>query len=1102
VVYAIKQSQRDELRVLKYQLQKKNNKIKLSKPDAYQWDHIEKIEHPVMVSDTRIFFIGFQNGFSNIYEADLTTSKLKAITKGEQYYDGLDYCAKDKVFAFSREGNRHPTRISYARHIYTMNAQGETQVITSEAHKVHLWPSFSPDCSKILFSSNRSKTYDLFAYDRAKKQVDQLTHTRVGIKKAHWAGDQTIMFNAYKKMVPSIYKVPYPSRQDVLLRSVKMSKDFSLRIPLFKIDEADKARINEQPKVIDQEPSEDAFHIHKRTSVVYDSGLSYTVEDFAVLDNQIIVQTSEGLPKSSRIRKNRFPHYFEVRDGKGHSLQSDVYARYGLSDEHREALKIAIPGKAIIEGWHVKDGQVFAVSNQRLIRDYHKNKSLSEMGLYIFDPASKNLEALPVGPISKLKQKIQWVSFLPHSKVLIVEATTRQGPYRLIIYDRKKKTYRILKEEAELFSVSPKKNAIMFKSFEYFFVQVDASEGEIQKVPQPKGAIVSAAFLENGDLGIVTSRSKSKIIWTELSTATLKEKNKVEHTYKDTAFRSHFFSIHPKGGIFVTGINEQKVSSINLWDVKGKTWHVLKESPGQFSKPIPRSEHVTFRYKDPQRQVIQTFILHVDKPRKIVAFDKAESAHIAQSRYWITQGKQGLYLTDLLDSNVNLVAQDPMGFDVEGSKIYYSESINGRYAIHTMDMVTLRKEIVKQGTNSDLILPFLEHDELHYLSFQNYRWLLEPDAQDYPLLLSSEKISVEQSDQGDWRYAHVMLPRSQVDQVPMHPDSKGEKKYDFLSRKASQRLKIQSLFGAIAYDGSALRLLASGYADNLFSDRGIFFQGIYFNNTRFGVLGYSDLVRGYNLSAFYNEREGINSYGLNYTKNTILDRYRQWSNYAQFEYQGYEANSSSQNVFVPSSFDGQNYYLLKLGSIYALDITVGDWHGPISGQRLYFKAEAGFDIPTATFANFDLNLDVRLYNRILPRFGLAHRLVAGSSQGNIPNVFLLGGNASFRGVAFDDFFGQNYWVFSEDVRIPIFDFVGAKFFDPLDQVLGFFTRYFDVRGGMYADMGSVWDNSGAHDFKYSVGYFINIPTALGVTIRLHDGLWGEDKFGLWIGTNW
>ncbi|MEZ4820571.1 MAG: hypothetical protein R3A45_12095 [Bdellovibrionota bacterium] len=163
----------------------------------------------------------------------------------------------------------------------------------------------------------------------------------------------------------------------------------------------------------------------------------------------------------------------------------------------------------------------------------------------------------------------------------------------------------------------------------------------------------------------------------------------------------------------------------------------------------------------------------------------------------------------------------------------------------------------------------------------------------------------------------------------------------------------------------------------MFGDKGIFVNSILLDDTKFAAVGYSDLARGYNVSLFFNQREGIENYGLNFTKDFIFDRYRQLSAYTEFEIQSYSQDSSLLNGFLTPDFDGQRYYLLKLGSIYAFDITVRDMHGPISGQRLFFRTETGFNIEEAEFSNYDLNADVRLYHRILPRFGLAHRLVGG-----------------------------------------------------------------------------------------------------------------------------
>src|SRR5262249_24399876 len=151
-----------------------------------------------------------------------------------------------------------------------------------------------------------------------------------------------------------------------------------------------------------------------------------------------------------------------------------------------------------------------------------------------------------------------------------------------------------------------------------------------------------------------------------------------------------------------------------------------------------------------------------------------------------------------------------------------------------------------------------------------------------------------------------------------------------------------------------------------------------------------------------------------------------------------------------------HYFLGKFGAVYGFDETLWDRHGPQSGKRLFAKGELGVNMETGEISNADFTIDARCYTELLPRVGLAHRLIAGISRGDLPTVFLLGGNLSFRGVDFDDMFGNSYWVFSEDLRIPLFDVIGGKLPDPIDDYVGFFMRYFDVRGGIYADVGAAW----------------------------------------------
>ena len=130
--------------------------------------------------------------------------------------------------------------------------------------------------------------------------------------------------------------------------------------------------------------------------------------------------------------------------------------------------------------------------------------------------------------------------------------------------------------------------------------------------------------------------------------------------------------------------------------------------------------------------------------------------------------------------------------------------------------------------------------------------------------------------------------------------------------------------------------------------------------------------------------------------------------------------------------------------------------------------------------------------------------MAGTSIGNYPTTYFIGGNISFRGVPFDGLEGNNYWVVSEDLRLPYFDVLGAKLPDPVDMVLGPFFRFFDVRGGLYFDIGQVWFKK--HDdiskIKYSFGIFANIPTIFAMTLRFSKGLVGQKGYNFWFGYNW
>ncbi|MCB0271549.1 MAG: hypothetical protein KDD46_00890 [Bdellovibrionales bacterium] len=1097
VVYSIKRSKQDELRVQEYDFNSESKKITLGQLRKYRWNEIDKIEHPVLTGSNEVYFIGYQQGFSNLYKANLKKGTFKKITEDNRHYDHLDYCPKDQVFVFSREDERDSSVIHYQRNLYIMNRKAEIDKLTNNPAYVHIEPSFSESCNEILFVSDWPSTYNLFSYNRKTKETQVLTNVRVGVRHPFWGPDNTIYYNAYKEMTPTMYQTRFPNLKDIVQRSVRSSKDFSVPLNITQKKSAVSARPVHQDL---SAPVLDGLYSYKSRSMIQQSGRPYSVEAFSPMDDRIVVRTSEGLPESGSVRVNRFPYYYEVKGNQIQSLQSNMVATKGVSDPTLSWIKTKLQGQGVVDAWtSVDDKKIFVVVNNRLANDYKEYKSFNELGLYIYDEEKNHLDALPEGPVFDLDQNVQWVSFLKNGYVLIVVAEQKTGPYRVIIYDTSERQYYEMSQDASRFTVSEDRSKMVWKSSNYMFLNFEEQNPTPKKIKIDEGKIKSLSILHTGSIGFVAVDQDS-MIWIEIDPKTMAPIQTKKQSIKDEKIED--LIIHQSGFVVASTKGFAKDSKYNLWvwDLhKDKTFKV-RQNQAFISQPIARGSFVTFVEKYFQAQPSREFIFHVDSPLEVFEFEPEIKSVLIENNTWVVEGKRSLIDYDLSSNETSIVAKDSIGFDSKDGKIYYSEESGSHFAIKVHDTKTKQNRIVR-NEDRHLIKPVMNQDDLNYLAGSTKGWEVRNEQNDNSIDLQTVDIIELEKVKDDQVYAYAKVKHKQNDRQPQHEISEDYPRM-YLARPAGRSLKLQSLAAAAAYDGDTVRLLVSGFADNLFGDKGVFVNSILLSDTKFATIGFTDLSQGYSTSFFYNQRQSIDNYGLNFTKDIIMDRYRQISMYSEFEIQSYGSDSSARNAFLSPSFDGNRYYLAKLGSIYAFDITVNDLHGPVSGQRLYFRSEAGLDLEKGRVSNYDINGDIRLYHRILPKFGFAHRLVGGTSQGPIPNIYLLGGNPSFRGVGFDDLEGQNYWVFSEDMRIPVFDFIGAKLFDPLDQMLGFLTRYFDVRSGIYADVGAVWNNVDPADMKYSVGYFINIPTVFGLMIRLHDGLWGEKKFGVWIGTNW
>jgi outer membrane protein assembly factor BamA len=199
-----------------------------------------------------------------------------------------------------------------------------------------------------------------------------------------------------------------------------------------------------------------------------------------------------------------------------------------------------------------------------------------------------------------------------------------------------------------------------------------------------------------------------------------------------------------------------------------------------------------------------------------------------------------------------------------------------------------------------------------------------------------------------------------------------------------------------------------------------------------------------------------------------------------------------------------------LGTTFSLDTTTADWHGPISGNAVFASIEVGAD--DSAYQSLDLNLDARHYWPFTDRTGLAFRFAGGTSFGPSPTSFVWGGNKTFRGIPLFSQSGNSYVLQSTELRVPLFDFIRAKASNPIvDALLLPFTTTIDARGGIYNDLGDIWNRSdfeglfksdhSGFNLQSSTGVFLNIPSLFGFTLRFSWAVAGKKHSSFWIGRN-
>ncbi|MFH1016685.1 MAG: hypothetical protein V1798_00720 [Pseudomonadota bacterium] len=1100
IAYAIRRSERDVIRVLTYDYDAKKKKFNLGSETEISPPGIDTLSDPVLTGETSIAFVGFEKGFSNLYGYDWKSARLEKLTQDNHHYSGLDYSPVRRELVFSREDGPTGERCRYDRNLYSWSLEKKLLTKLTDTPKViETEPRFSPDGKSLLYVSDERGTYDFYSYHFDTAETRAVTRMRIGVQHPGWGDGGTLFLNSYEKTTPQIYFIPFPNLRDRLIADLPFKAFVSARI------EGNAVALAAPPekKEISSGKHEDGLAAFHDKGVVYWEGEPYEANAVAVFPDRVLASTRMGLPDSKKVESDERKHFFSISSAV-ESLDSTRFARRGVSEDLSTEFSPKLGGRAIVDAWkEPAGGQVLLLVNNRLAsreKEFEKSPPLS---LVFYDRTADRMVELKESPLQEITDRIQWVAFLKPSGILLAIGDRERGPFLLGVMDVTTGRFKSMDDMVPLFRVANDRGGFFWHQGRrvYMATAEEALAGKKRRLPKLAGSPVVGDYLLDGRLEFLTVRGKEWSAERFDAQGRQSERDILPHAKGEKLTQA---AVDPETGAVAFGVRtkegKQTVEELRTWDPTGRTVTPVPKKGVRFENPVYRKGALTFTCYEPAPKLPQEWAF---RQGRLAPFERLRSARDAEGRSSVLEGEERLYVFDPENRRSTEVAGPVAGYATSGDVIVYSTKSGERLQLFSFDRRTgERKQLFKE--DRDQIDPSLGKDKIAWSSHLEERWSVE----EAPLNGGAPKIH-------KLKDYDLVSPKLEGDQITLkaYPslqkppyEAEGPFRPGFprlLEPEAYRNeYRVQSLMAGAAYDGSSVRLLVTGYAENLFSDHGVFVNGVFLGDSQFASASYADLVNGRTYTLFYDFQDALRNGGINVSKSFILDRFREFVLFGEFEFQNYGLSAPDTAYYITPDVENRTFYVVKAGLAYAYDVTVWDSHGPVTGSRFYIQGSAGADPQHHSLANLDANLDYRLYTQVVGRFGFAHRIVAGTSQGDLPDVFLMGGNLSFRGVGFEELRGQNYWVFSEDMRIPLFDFLGAKLFDPLDQILGFFTRYFDVRGGIYTDVGQVWFNGKYAHPVYSVGYFVNVPTIFGLQFRFSQGFAGKTGFSFWAGVNW
>lgn len=183
---------------------------------------------------------------------------------------------------------------------------------------------------------------------------------------------------------------------------------------------------------------------------------------------------------------------------------------------------------------------------------------------------------------------------------------------------------------------------------------------------------------------------------------------------------------------------------------------------------------------------------------------------------------------------------------------------------------------------------------------------------------------------------------------------------------------------------------------------------------------------------------------------------RPFSKFSRFELQArgiavsrkvFEQSFVSSTIVESSEIDSDLIYYAEPGVALVLDQVLYGYDGPRQGRRGRLSLDQAFGDIQATTAIGDF----RQYFAWGSSVVFATRWIGGTSEGDTPRLFRIGGSQTLRGLDYGDLEGNHVALVNLELRFPLVSSLRLGW--PLRVGLG------GIGGVLFYDMGSAWENS-------------------------------------------